>query len=100
MGHADQADQARSRAQVWKLRNSASRWEAVKILLLGRRSEPAPREQITSEQTLERAKGVRKEGEAGAKLMDISVQTVGVRELDDFETAFKAMNDKLVADYS
>jgi hypothetical protein len=67
-------------------------WEDVPSRRLG--------EQITSEQTLERAKGVRKEGEAGAKLMDISVQTVGVRELDDFETAFKAMNDKLVADYS
>ena len=31
--------------------------------------------------------------EAGAKLMGISIQTLGVREPDDFETAFKAMND-------
>ena len=31
--------------------------------------------------------------EAGAKLMGISVQTVGVREPDDFETAFKVMGD-------
>jgi len=33
--------------------------------------------------------------EAGAKLMGISVRTVGVREPDDFETAFKAMNDDM-----
>jgi putative ABC transport system substrate-binding protein len=33
--------------------------------------------------------------EAGAKLMGISVQTLGVREPDDFEIAFKTMNSDM-----